>query len=72
MKYFDLLGKDTGVNLKNVLAEAMKNSLDVGYARSAMHIPNKNGGSAEHSTVVTHDYYLANAESKVEGPCHCD
>ncbi len=57
MKYADLMGKDTGVDLMDCIAEATKNSLDVGHARSAMNILNKNGGAPTRITAAMHDYY---------------
>ena len=57
MKYADLVGKDTGVDLMDCIAEATKNSLDVGHARSAMNIFNKNGGAPKKITAAMHDYY---------------
>ena len=69
MKYADFMGKDIGINFKDCIAKATKNSLDVGDARRAMDIFDKDSGAPYGSTAAMHVYWRQTRRAR-NGPCH--
>ena len=69
MKYADFMGKDICINIMNCVADATKNTLDIGDTRRAMDIINKDSGTPYRSTAAMHVYWRKLRTAK-EGPSH--
>lgn len=68
MKYADFMGKDTGVNSKDCIAKAIKSSLDVRHARSAMNVLDKDSGAPYNGTAAMHGYWRKRRGARWKGP----